>query len=238
MAVDIRTYILGSLSPINVMQVFDLLGMDFIGPFKVSSAGSKFILNVVDYFSRYMIPTFTVSNGTDDVIQALSRIFQTFTTPGAFDLDRGSHFDNQKLRDLLSSRNVVVVYAPSSAHKSVGQIEKVNDILQKAFKRMQLPDEEWDKAVIRAIPSANERLVEGMRFTLAEVLLGFHSYPPVRGVNAPLRGDQTRTLYSHLPTPNDKVNLSKIIEYLSTKERIKKEAFEKSVESKECRKRR
>lgn len=93
-----------------------------------------------------------------------------FTTPGAFYLDQGSHFDNQKLRDFLSSRNVVVVYAPSSSHKSVGKIEKANDILQKAFKRMQLPTEEWDDAVTRAIPSVNERLLEDMGFTPSEVL--------------------------------------------------------------------
>lgn len=89
-----------------------------------------------------MIPTLTVGNGTNNVIQALSRIFQMFTTLGAFYLDRGSHFDNQKLRHFLSSKNVVVVYTPSSSHKSVGQIEKANDILQKAFKKMQLPNEE------------------------------------------------------------------------------------------------
>lgn len=176
MVADIWTYILRCLacakwanatrsqllSPINVIQVFDFLGMDFIEPFKVSSAAFKFILNVVDYFSRYMIPTLTVNNRIDDVIQALSRTFQMFTTSGAFYVDRGSHFDNQKLQDFLSSRNVVVVYALSSLHKSVGQIEKANNILQKAFKRMQLPDEEWDNAVVWAIPSVNERLVEDM----------------------------------------------------------------------------
>lgn len=206
MAANIRTYILGCLacakwanatrsqllSPINVMQVFNLLGMDFIGPFKVSSAGFKFIFNVVNYFHHTIL---TVSNGTADVIQALSRIFQIFTTPGAFYLDCGSHFDIPWLRDFQSSRNVVVVYAPSSAHKSVRQIEKANGILQKAFKKMQLPDEEWEYAVVRAISSVNEQLVEDMP---AEVLLGFHSYSLVRGINAPLRGDQTCTLYSHL----------------------------------------
>lgn len=130
---DIRTYILGCLtyakwanatrsqllSPINVSQVFDFLGMDFIGPFKVSSAEFKFILNVVNYFCRYMIPTLTVSNKINDAIQTLSEIFQILTTPGAFYLDRGSHFDNQNLRDFLSSRNVVVVFALSSSHQSM-----------------------------------------------------------------------------------------------------------------------
>lgn len=80
--------------------------------------------------------------------------------------------------------------------------------------------------------------MDDMGFTPSEVLLGFHSYSPVLGMNGALRGDQSRTLYSHLRTPIDKVHLSKIIDYLSTRQQTRKEAFEKSVESKEDRKRR
>ncbi len=32
------------------MQVFDLLGIDFIGPFKVSFSRSKFIINMINFF--------------------------------------------------------------------------------------------------------------------------------------------------------------------------------------------
>lgn len=39
------------VSPINIFQVFDLFNINFIEPFKISLAGFKFILNVIDYFS-------------------------------------------------------------------------------------------------------------------------------------------------------------------------------------------
>lgn len=97
--------------------------------------------------------------------------------------------DNQKLWDFLSLRNVVVVYTPSSLHKSVRQIKKANNILQNAFKRMHLPNEEWDDAVTRPISSVNERLVEDISFTPSEVLLGFHLYSLVQEMNRVLRKD-------------------------------------------------
>lgn len=41
-----------------------------------------------------------------------------------------------------------MVYAFSSLHKSMEQIEKANDILQKTFKKMQLPNKEQDNTVV------------------------------------------------------------------------------------------
>lgn len=66
MAADIQNCILGrlafakgtnatrsqKLSLINVILVYDLLSIDFNGLLKVSSAGSKFSFDIVDYFSR------------------------------------------------------------------------------------------------------------------------------------------------------------------------------------------
>lgn len=83
-----------------------------------------------------MIPTLTISNETNNIIQAFFRIFQMFTTLKALYFDCNSYFDNQKLRNFLSSRNMIVVYASNSSHKSRRQIEKANNILSKAFKKM------------------------------------------------------------------------------------------------------
>lgn len=58
----------------------------------------------------------------------------------------------------------------------MGEIKKANVILQKAFKRMQRPNKQWDNVVTEVIPSVNEQLGEDKGFTPSKVLLGFHLY--------------------------------------------------------------
>lgn len=44
-------------------------------------------------------------------------------------MDAGSHFTSQKLRTYFQKKDIAVVFAPYASHKSVGMIEKSNDIL-------------------------------------------------------------------------------------------------------------
>lgn len=64
-----------------------------------------------------------------------------------------------------------------------------------------------------------------MGFTSSEVLLSFHLYLLVQGMNKVLREDHTHTSYLHLQMPIDKVYFNKNIGYLLTREQTKKEAF-------------
>ena len=47
----------------------------------------------------------------------------------------------------FQKKNIAVVFAPFASHKLVGQIEKLNDILQQVFTKMREPGEEWKDAL-------------------------------------------------------------------------------------------
>ncbi len=116
--------------------------MDFIGPFERSAYGNTYIYNLVDYFSRNMYPHPTVGTGTNDITLPFDHYLRANPTPYVVYRGAGSHFIGQKLCTYFQKKNIAVVFAPSASHKSVGPIEKSNDILQPAFKRMQEPGEE------------------------------------------------------------------------------------------------
>ncbi len=79
------------LNPVRVSFPFQLLGMDFIGPLGVTKAGNKYILNVVCYFSKKVIPFATLTANASDVVESLRKVFVWFRRSYAIYCDRGQH---------------------------------------------------------------------------------------------------------------------------------------------------
>ena len=83
------------------VELFDMWGIDFMGPFP-SSYNNKYIILAVNYVSKWVeaIPTYT--KDTNMVINILSRnIFSRFGTLRALISDEGSHFYNRLVEKLL-----------------------------------------------------------------------------------------------------------------------------------------
>ena len=91
------------LQGILVVQLFDVWGMDFMGPFPVSF-GNIYILLVVDYVSKWVEAAACPKNDANTVMWFLQRnILSRFGTPKTIISDGGSHFAN-KVFDKLMSR--------------------------------------------------------------------------------------------------------------------------------------
>ena len=114
------------LNPILVIELFDIWGIDFIGPF-VSSHGMKYILVAVDYVSKWVEAIALANNEGKSVTTFLKKnILFRFGTPRAIISDGGSHFCNKFLKGLLEKygvlHNVATPYHPQTS----GQVEVSN----------------------------------------------------------------------------------------------------------------
>ncbi|XP_070057421.1 uncharacterized protein [Nicotiana tomentosiformis] len=88
------------MNPIQEVEVFDVWGIDFMGPF-ISSYGNKYILIAVDYVSKWVEAATLPTNDAKGVIGYLRKnIFTQFGTPRAIISDRGTHWV-RKLDDAL-----------------------------------------------------------------------------------------------------------------------------------------
>ncbi|GKA96697.1 reverse transcriptase domain-containing protein [Tanacetum coccineum] len=87
---------------IQVCEIFDVWGIDFMGPFP-SSRGNKYILVAVDYLSKWVEAKALPTNDARVVCKFLKSLFARFGTPRAIISDHGenraSWFD--KLDDAL-----------------------------------------------------------------------------------------------------------------------------------------
>ncbi|GKE34721.1 reverse transcriptase domain-containing protein [Tanacetum coccineum] len=75
---------------IQVCEIFDLWGIDFMGPFP-SSRGNKYILVAVDYLSKWVEAKALPTNDARVVCKFLKNLFARFGTPRAIISDRGTH---------------------------------------------------------------------------------------------------------------------------------------------------
>ncbi|RDY01284.1 pol, partial [Mucuna pruriens] len=93
--------------PFFFCEVFDVWGIDFIGPFLVSN-GYSYIFLAVDYVSRWVEAIATKTNDAKVVVDFLkSNIFCRFGVPKALKSDQGSHFCNKAMSSLLHKYGVV-----------------------------------------------------------------------------------------------------------------------------------
>ncbi|GKA50245.1 reverse transcriptase domain-containing protein [Tanacetum coccineum] len=67
---------------IQVCEIFDVWGIDFMGPFP-SSRGNKYILVAVDYLSKWVEAKALSTNDARVVIKFLKSLFARFGTPRA-----------------------------------------------------------------------------------------------------------------------------------------------------------
>ena len=215
------------LTSIQTGEPYELMGMDFIGPFERSAYENTYIYNLVDYFSRNMYPHPTVDTGTNDVILSFDHYLRA--NPKLYAVYRGtsSHFIGQKLRTYFQKKDIAVAFALFASHKSVDFIEKSNDILQPAFKRMQEPGEEWEDALFCAAHQVNRQMIEHLGCSPVEIISGIQ---PLTSIEPKIRVD---SLPIQLKISNEEQIFPLVWDYKARRIDIKKDVYGRSVRKKE-----
>ncbi|RVW70093.1 Transposon Ty3-I Gag-Pol polyprotein [Vitis vinifera] len=114
------------LNPILIVDVFDVWGIDFMGPFPMSF-GHSYILVGVDYVSKWVEAIPCKSNDHKVVLKFLKdNIFARFGVPKAIISDGGTHFCNKPFETLLAKYGVKHKVATPYHPQTSGQVELAN----------------------------------------------------------------------------------------------------------------
>ncbi|RDX91075.1 gag-pol, partial [Mucuna pruriens] len=101
--------------------VFDVWGIDFMGPFLVSN-GYSYLLLAIDYLSRWVEAIATKTNDAKVIVDFLkSNIFCQFGVPKVLISDQGNHFYNRSMSSLLHKYGVVGIVATTYHPQTNGQ---------------------------------------------------------------------------------------------------------------------
>nr|GEZ79004.1 reverse transcriptase domain-containing protein [Tanacetum cinerariifolium] len=119
---------------IQVCKIFDIWGIDFMGPF-LNSKGNKYILVAVDYLSKWVEAKALPTNEARVVVKLLKSLFSRFGTLKSIISDRGTHFCNDQFTKVMSKYGVThrlsTVYHPQTS----GQVEVTNRGLKRILER-------------------------------------------------------------------------------------------------------
>ena len=114
------------LNPIQEVEIFDVWGIDFMGPFP-NSHGHEYILVAVDYMSKWVEAIPTRMNDAKVVMKFLrENIFSRFGTPRAIISDNGTHFCNRSFEAIMQKYNITHRLSTPYHPQTSGQVEVSN----------------------------------------------------------------------------------------------------------------
>jgi hypothetical protein len=138
-----------SITPIKVTGPFEQLGIDFVGPLKVSSKGNRYIIVATDYLTKWPeakpIPRATALEAANFLYES---IICRHGVPSKIISDHGTAFIGNVVRLLKEEtgfrHNLAAVYHPQSN----GLTEKFNGTLCDALKKcVNSSTAEWDDLI-------------------------------------------------------------------------------------------
>ena len=134
------------------VELFDLWGMDFMGPFP-PSYNNLYILLAVDYVSKWVEAIPTRTKDARVVAQFLrSHIFSRFGTPRALITNNGTHFCNKMIDKVLQKYGVrhhtSLAYHPQSNGQAEVSNQEIKSILEKTVNNSR---KDWSKKIEDAL---------------------------------------------------------------------------------------
>ncbi|GJW09659.1 reverse transcriptase domain-containing protein [Tanacetum coccineum] len=122
------------LNNIQVCEIFDVWGIDFMGPFP-KSYKFEYILVVVDYVSKWAEAQALPTNDARVVVTFLKKLFCRFRMPKALISDRGTHFCNKIMEKPMKRYEVNHCFSTSYHPQTSGQVENTNRALKRILKK-------------------------------------------------------------------------------------------------------
>ena len=132
------------MSNILEVELFDVWGIDFMGPFP-PSFGNLYILVAMDYVFKWIKAATLPTNDAKVITRFLQKnIFTRFGTSRAIISDEGSHFCNRLLESLLAKygvrHKIATVYHPQTN----GQVELSNRKIKRILEKVVSPSrKDW-----------------------------------------------------------------------------------------------
>jgi hypothetical protein len=156
-------------------------GLDIVGPLPMAQGNLKFTFVVVEYFTKW-IEARAVSTITSKTAQKFfwQNIVCRFGVPSELIVDNGKQFDSQDFRDFCFSIGTKLAFASVYHPQSNGVVERANDKIFTAIKKMLLDDKKgkWADLLPEAVWALNTTECRATGFTPFRLLYGSEAMIP------------------------------------------------------------
>lgn len=146
------------VAPSTDLQPLSQLGMDTIvlGT-AASNTKHKYILTIVDHFSRYLWAYPLIQNSTESVINCLHSLFSSGSVPVRILTDNAQNFTSSKLHTFLKKYSVKQTFTSPYRPQTNGICEKLNGTIMQSLRAFSLdyPTHKWSTLLPKVVSSYN-----------------------------------------------------------------------------------
>ncbi|CAH2228158.1 jg4831 [Pararge aegeria aegeria] len=166
----------GELYPLpKYAQPFHTLHLDHIGPFVTTKNKNKYLLVVVDAFTKFVFISAVRKTNTAGVIKELENISKTFGNARRIITDAGSCFTSGKFAQYCANRNIRLHIVATGVPRANGQVERFNKTILESLKSMgaDTTDDRWDQCIKALQQGLNSTIHKTTRAVPSEVMFGY-----------------------------------------------------------------
>jgi len=160
---------------------FDAVSIDFVGPFQTTDNGNKYILSVIDLFSRFCILKALPSRATEGVIKTLREVFCQYGFPNTLLSDNALEFTSSAIHSFVKIYSLHKTEVLPFSAWSNGIVERQNAKIVKLLKLYANSiNFNWDEYLDTTANTINNSLNETLGDTPAFTLFAYDTCPNVQ----------------------------------------------------------
>lgn len=161
-------------APWHTVHIDHVYVDDHVGPFETSRKQHKFILVLVDAFTKFTIVEPVRSQKASYVIKILTNFIYLFRTPTRLISDRGTAFTSQAFRMFCDSYGIKHVLNAVAIPRANGQCERYNKTIVQALATTTAGRDlrDWDTVLKQVQSAINTTHNKGINTTPMKVLIG------------------------------------------------------------------
>ena len=165
----------GLLHPVQPpLGPFQVIGIDYCGPFKITPEGNQYVLVITDHFSRF-VSAIALPRCTAEITATtlFNEYFCRYGIPGAIVSDQGSHFKNNLMANIQRLIGFNHIFSTAYHPQSNGIVERFNSTFVPQISK--LHDNEtnnWDVYLPAVVFAYNSGLHRSTQFSPYELIFG------------------------------------------------------------------
>ncbi|KAK9674756.1 Integrase zinc binding domain, partial [Popillia japonica] len=123
---------------------FNVVHIDHVGPFEKTRFRHKYILVIIDSFTKFVKLYACVKTDTKEVIKHLREYFSYYSKPGKIISDRGSCFTSTEFKAFLNNQGICHSMIATGMPQANGQVEVINKSISAMCSKLTTDISKWD----------------------------------------------------------------------------------------------
>jgi transposase InsO family protein len=138
----------GLLHPIPLgKRPFDTVHVDHVGPFITAPGGLRYILVMVDNFTKFVVLQAVSSTKAEPLIECLKRFVDMYGLPGHLITDRGTCYTSGAFEQFCTDQGIKLIRTSSRHPQANGQVERTHSVVMASLMTVGNEPNQWAESL-------------------------------------------------------------------------------------------